>query len=554
MPADITALVKRRTQLLGNRAPWESGWIEIQELFCPRRSTLLTGATAGQKLTSNQICAAGELAARDLATFLQGNLTNPAQRWLAFRMRQEELNVINSVQNYLEDTAQRFLDALNASNFIAEMGEWYMDFGTIATSAMLMFERLGRAGTFGGFEFEALAPGAFSIAENASGVVDTIFYDTIMSAGAAQGRWGQAVGQEILDKAKEKPDDPVTISRAIYPRKNANGYRADSRGLPWADCIFDAKSKTIIKEGGFRRFPAIVGRFHKYSGGVWGSGPAHVALGEMQSKNRTRELKLLSFALDAYPETYERKGGVVGGMIREPGARNFTQRNPKEEVTTLTSGARFDVTALVEEDMKKTIERCFFVDQIRALPPADKPTYMTAYEVAKRFEETARLLGPAFGQLIGPLAHLVEVGVAMMGEADALMPMPPELLQAPGADVDLVFQGPLALAQKAADVQAIELEIGWAANLRQSDPDDPALKDIMDNYDLDWLAQHKATVRGVPARGLRGREVVGAIRQQRAEAEAKAAQMQAMMATAEGMGKVAPMVKALQPQGAPAGG
>ena len=551
MAVDIIALVKRRSQLLAMRMPWESGWIEIQELFCPRRSTLLTGEAAGQKLTTNQICAAGELAARDLATFLQGNLTNPAQRWLAFKMRQEELNAFNRVQNYLEDTAQRFLNALNASNFIAEFGEWYTDFTTIATSATLMFERLGRAGTFGGFEFETLAPGAYTIAENAAGVVNTIFYDTVMSAGAAQARWGQSVGQEILEKAKEKPDDSVTISRAIYPRKNANGYRADSLGLPWTDCIFDAKGKVIIKEGGFRRFPAIVGRFHKYSGGVWGSGPAHVALGEMQSKNRTRELKLLSFALDAYPETYERKGGVVGGMIREPGARNFTQGNPREQVMTLTSGARFDVTALVEEDMKKTIERCFFTDQIRALPPPDKPSYMTMYEVAKRLEETARLLGPAFGQLISPISHLVETGVAMMAEADALMPMPQELMERPDADVDLVFQGPLALAQKAADVQAIELEIGWAAQMIQNVPQAGSL---LDNYDLDWLAQHKASVRGVPARGMRGREVVTSIRQQRAEDEAKQAQVQAMMATAQAAGQAAPMVKALQPQGAPAGG
>src|SRR3990167_4465749 len=120
MAVDITALVKRRSELLAMLTPWEPGWIEIQELFCPRRSTLLTGAAAGQKLPSQQICAAGELAARDLATFLQGNLTNPAQRWLAFRMRPEELNAINTVQNYLEDTAQRFLNPLNASNFIAE--------------------------------------------------------------------------------------------------------------------------------------------------------------------------------------------------------------------------------------------------------------------------------------------------------------------------------------------------------------------------------------------------------------------------------------------------
>ena len=131
------------------------------------------------------------------------------------------------------------------------------------------------------------------------------------------------------------------------------------------------------------------------------------------------------------------------------------------------------------------------------------------------------------------------------------MPMPPELLERPDADVDLVFQGPLALAQKAADVQAIELEIGWAAQMIQNVPQAGS---ILDNYDLDWLAQHKASVRGVPARGMRGREVVTSIRQRRAEDEAKQAQMQAMMATAEGMGKVAPMIKALQPQGAPAGG
>ena len=141
----------------------------------------------------------------------------------------------------------------------------------------------------------------------------------------------------------------------------------------------------------------------------------------------------------------------------------------------------------------------------------------------------------------------------MMAEADALMPMPQELLDRPDADVDLVFQGPLALAQKAADVQAIELEIGWAAQMIQNVPQAASL---LDNYDLDWLAQHKASVRGVPARGMRGREVVTSIRQQRDEAAAKQAQMQAMMATAQAAGQAAPMVKALQPtgQGAPAGG
>src|SRR3990167_3676037 len=104
MAVDITALIKRRSQLLAMRTPNESGWIEIEELFCHRRSTLLIVAATGQKLTTQQISAAGELASRDLATFLQGNLTNPAQRWLALRMRQEELNASNSVQNYLEDT------------------------------------------------------------------------------------------------------------------------------------------------------------------------------------------------------------------------------------------------------------------------------------------------------------------------------------------------------------------------------------------------------------------------------------------------------------------
>lgn len=77
------------------------------------------------------------------------------------------------------------------------------------------------------------------------------------------------------------------------------------------------------------------------------------------------------------------------------------------------------------------------------------------------------------------------------------------------------MQSSLALAQKSADIAAIENIMLFAGNLAKVNPD------VLDNLDLDEMLLHNAKLLGVPLSLLRGRDSVFAIREQRRQEQAR---------------------------------
>ena len=71
------------------------------------------------------------------------------------------------------------------------------------------------------------------------------------------------------------------------------------------------------------------------------------------------------------------------------------------------------------------------------------------------------------------------------------------------------MQSSLALAQKSADISAIESIMGFAGNLAKINPE------VLDNLDVDEMLVHNAKLLGVPLSLLRGKEQVLAIRNAR---------------------------------------
>ena len=547
MPGDdekVESLKARWERMLAERAQWEPEWLDIGQMCLPRKTGPLLGAIAGSKLTAGRYTGIGEESALLLANALLGKLTNPSQRWQSLQMRRAVLNTINAVQNWTDHASVEFSQALNASNFATEASEFYLDISTFGTGAMFMEKRPAPLGTFGGWVFRTLQIGTYCIAEDKEGRVDTLFRSLDLTVRQAYQHWGENIGMEWLELLKgapgrkAEPDRMVQALHAIYPRTDRRLERLDARNMPWASCYVDVARKRLLGEGGFRRFPALVAPWSKAAGEVWGRGPGHTAMPDVLSLNRAMELEFAGWALDVAPPLFEQQRAVVGSLDWTPSARNVV-RGGKDSVWTMPSGTRYDVSALKKEEIRKAIEKAFFVDQIRALPPADRPSYMTAFEVAKRYEETYRLLGASFGQLkFGFLQPLVEGGVSDLVEAEILDPIPPEM---DGEDLDIEYLGPLARAQQASDLQALDLETAW---ILQAEPLIPGIKD---NFRWDAIVQHRARVRGIPASLLVGLDELAAIRQAQAQVAQAEMQKQDMAMLAEGMGKASGMVKALTP-------
>ena len=547
MPADVEFLLANWNRMVAaRRQNWETEWIVIGDMCAPRKLGALTGAAPGQKMTSGRFTALGEESAILLSNYIHGNLTNPALRWQSLRMRKEELNRLNHVQNWLDHGSVEFSQSLNASNFETQIVEHFYDAAVFGTSVTLKLPRaITPPGEFGGWLFHTLQIGTYVISEDKEGRVDTVYRSFRKTVRAAYQQWGEAIGKEWIEVMRgeggkeRKPEEMMEIIHAIYPRTDLKAVGSRKKTMPWASVYFDPKHKRILEEGGYVRFPGLVTRWTKNGDEVWGRGPAHTASPELNTLNRVRELELAGWALDIAPATFEQEGAVVGGLDWTPAARNIV-RGDKGSVWTLPSGTRYDISTIKKEELKRDIERAFFVDQIRALPPADKPSYMTAFEVAKRYEETFRLLGTAFGHMkFGMLQPLVESGIADLYEQRILDPIPPEM---EGEDIDIEYEGPLARAQKASDLQSLDLETAWVLQVQ------PLMPEIMDNIDWDKVAQHRARVRGIPASLMNGEDEVAAIREERAEQERQTAELQKGMALAEAAGKAAPMVRELKPE------
>ena len=155
-----------------------------------------------------------------------------------------------------------------------------------------------------------------------------------------------------------------------------------------------------------------------------------------------------------------------------------------------------EVKAWLVHHARKQIWNAFFRDILR-LPPSERE--MTATEIIARKEEFIREIGPVFGRLeTDYTAPIVVRSFHIMLRAGALAPIP-EVLQGRSEM--------LLLAQ--------------------------AKPEALDLINVDALGRFSAEAAGLPNDIVNGADAVQQLRQQRAEAEAAAAQLEQLQAGVE---------------------
>lgn len=546
MTTDVTALLKRWERLASDRRVWETLWQDLAEFVLPRKSNITISRTPGRKQTERLFDSTAIHANELLAASMQGALTSSSVKWFRLRMRQPELNQVRDVQLWLEDSADRMYAALQQSNFNSEAQEVYLDLGAFGVGALYVEEKstgldTGRKDSFPGLRFQALAPGEYAIAEGPDGRVTVMFRQFQMSASAAIQLWGKTnVGEKVLVVHERNPDEMLPFLHAVYPRADGKKDAALSKSMPFASVYVAIEGKHLIMEGGFRQFPYMVPRWTKASGELYGRGPGHTALPDTRTLNKAVELTLKAWAKAIDPPMKARHQGVVGNVRLQPSG--ITVVRDMGDLMPIEFKARFDVGTVKEGDLKTSIRDIFFNSQLQ-LPSGP---IMTATEVERRYELMQRVLGPTLGRLESEfLAPLIERVFGMMLRADALMPPPPEVLEANKAgqaDLDIEYEGPLARAQRSSDVGAIGRTLDIVTPIAQLKPD------ALDQLDFDEMVVHVAKTTGLPPRLLRDPRQVKQVRDERASQQAQMAQQQNATEAATAVGKMAPILKAVPPE------
>ncbi len=549
MLADGPKIVARYLLQKGRRHNFDARWEAMAPFIAPSRIGIITKRYPGDKQTRGVYDSTTMMAAETMAMFMAGHIINPSQQWFGYRMRDPEIGMSEQVREWLEECRDRTLKRLSASLFYAEGPEALIDYAGFGTGFLMTEEAPQPVNRtikgFRGFYFHAEKTGRFVIEEGADGLVDTAFREFELSVRVAHDLWPDSLPENIANNFKAgKLDEPYKFIHAIYPRPRAE-QTSGAKGMPWASVWIALESKHVCAESGYTTFPCAVPRYHKTPGEVYGRGRGDLAFPDTWTLNTAKRMGLEDWALKIRPPILVRSDSIMGTLKLTPAGPTTlnTHGMPiRDAIMPFETGSHPEVSHINEEELRKSINRIFYVDSIWKLLETEK-SEMTAFEFAKKLELLFRLLGPVYGRLEWEYLHrVVDITFALQMEAQAFSPPPPEVYQSDG-QIDIEFQNPIAKAQRAGDAEALTLAVNDLAPLSQMFPQ------IFDRLNPDRTADGVFDIRGLPAKWQRTDQEVASIRAERLKQDQQENALAQLEQAAGAAGKAAPALKMLQGQG-----
>lgn len=539
-------------QLKAQKATLENTLQDIRLMVMPMRDEVShrSGVPGTNNDGRSRLVSTAVQANMILGASMAGSLTPAAFQWFDLQLREDDLMDIKSVRDWFQDCSTRQKKAYDVSNFGVKIHEAYLDLGGFGTTAVLQ-EELPRDsnGRFQGVTFDTFPIGEYCFSEGGDGKPASFYRSFKLTAEQAFEKFSvlprfAGLGDKI-EAARNSTDPAKKLQRfeivhAIFPRKNYKAGVDISLQMPVESVYVAREDAHVISAGGFEEFPLAIARWSQISEDRgWGRGPGWVALSEIRTQNRIRELGLKALAKDIAPPLLVPHKGVVGGIRTSPNAINYYNaakyNGAKPEY--LTSGSRWDIAQFNIEAIEREIRSIFYADQLQL---KESPS-MTATEVQVRYELMQRLLGPTFWRLVSELFNpILYRTFNIMLRGGAFKPMPPELKQWAQASgqlptLDVVYTGPLARAQRADEVVAIQRAYELAGMIAAQ----KGSAEIFDNFDDDAAISEMSKQLGVPGKIMRGKEDRGAMREQRAQAQAEVEELQKSQMAATAMDKAA---------------
>lgn len=538
---EITRWKERFTTLDAEQGAERTLLQDLADYIVPRKNGIF-GGIASLEMPDHVFDPTGIHANELLAATMAGTLTNRSTRWFTLKPRASFLADDKETTDRCDEWTDQMSAAMAESNFYGEVNENYLDLGGFGQDGLFIEAEDGWP------RYAAQPVGEFVFAEDSTRRVRTFLRKFKWSAAQIVDRWGKRASAEVRKAAESsEKDKKYEVLHVLWQRhKRPVNPRAMAKDMPIGCLYIEWESNALLEEGGYHEWPLPVTRWSKASGCVTGRGPGHTALPILKTLSATVEQKLLAGILSIRPPLLAQQFGVIGKVRIKPAAINMVTTpasGPGAALAPLFTGADIRPADVLEEQFRKQVHLIFFSDLLNL--PTDGPQ-RTAREVMIMHERMQQALGPTLGRLeYEKFNPTIERTFGIMMRGGRLAPPSKKLMQAwaegKGA-LDIVYQGPLARAQRSGDVLAIERFIESRGRLAEL-TGDPSVWDIMD---LDEMGYHEAEVGGVPSKGMRSVDKVAELRGARAEGAAKQAEMENALAATEGMRNVAPLAKMMK--------
>jgi hypothetical protein len=533
----------RRGALFTERATWIPQYREISQFFMPRTGRfLITDQNKGDKRYNSIIDSTGTRAIRVLAAGLMAGMTSPARPWFRLGTLDTDLMEYAPVKLWLNMVSEKMRAIFSRSNTYRSLHMIYEEMGLYGTGATIVMDDFENV-----LHHNVTTCGEYMIAANYKGEVNTLYREFQMTVASLVAEFG-------IDKVspgvkamwdRGTLDAWVQVLHVIEPRADrARNLRSPlGRDLPFASNYMELAganpngyaNQQFLREGGFKRFPCLVPRWHATGGDVYGNGPGMEALGDNKQLQHGQIRKAQAIDYSVKPPLQVPAALKNMPLATLPGGVSFyDQQHPNGGIRTAFD-VKLDISGQIEDirDVRTRIQQACYVDMFLMLAQADEGRQPpTAREVAEKHEEKLLMLGPVIERLDNELLKpFIDITFDRIVLAKMLRdnPPPPEMH---GQELNVEFIGMLAQAQRAIGVGSIDRYIQTIGTIATFQANAGQPMTVLDKLNADEVADQYADMLGVDPKLIVADEQVAIIRQDRAAAQAKAQQAAAVPAGA----------------------
>jgi len=524
MKANIKELLARSERLRSQRAPIENYWEDVLYYSIPRKAYVVRTKNLGDRLPVDVYDSAAIEALRIFAAGLAGYLTNPSAKWFNLRTEDRALSDDKNVKVWLKDSEDKIYDTLNGSNFNGAIHEAYLDFGSIGMCCVFIEKDLQDY-----VRFYTRPIKEIFIDQNEREVVDTVYREFEFTVRQMYRKWGDNCSKETIDKHKKnKLEEKVKVLHCVEPRYDYHPAKKDNLNMPFMSVYIEKDTKKKLSESGFKAFPYMIAGANKESGELYYTSPLMECFSDTKMVNQMAKTNLQGAMTVVRPALDVPNDGFNSDLNLNPGAINY--RNPgvpgdNNEVRPIITGANVPLGLELIDRVEQKIQRALFVDLFLAL--AQRDPKMTATEVLAREQERMLLLGPMLGRLTEMFSQIIKTVFGLLLEEGVINPIPAVLLKNQGNSLIVEYVSPLARAQKASEIKAIQNTMIMVGQLAGANPE------VLDKIDMDKTVDEIADVEGINPALIRDASEVKEIRQARATAQEAVKKMQMMEAGAK---------------------
>lgn len=510
-------LTRRWGALETERSSWMDHWRDISEYLLPRSGRyFLTDRNRGERRHNSIYDSTGTRALRVLAAGMMAGMTSPARPWFRLTTSIPELDESAAVKVWLADVTRLMQMVFAKSNTYRALHSIYEELGAFGTASSVVLPDFDRV-----IHHHTLTAGEYAIATDHKGIVNTMFREFEMTVGQLVGEFGRdncsRTVQNMYDQGKL--DAWVPVLHGIEPRRSRDPSKRDNRNMAWRSVYFEkgGDDNQLLRESGYREFPALCPRWATAGGDIYGNSPAMEALGDIKQLQHEQLRKAEGIDYQTRPPLQVPTNAKARELDTLPGGISFVDAsNPNGGIRSAFE-VNLNLNYLLEDirDVRERIKSSFYADLFLMLAGNDNRN-MTATEVAERHEEKLLMLGPVLERLHNEILDpLIEMTFSRMLAA-GIVPPPPQELQ--GQELNVEFVSMLAQAQRAIATNSVDRFVGNLGAVAQFKPD------VLDKFDADAWADAYADMLGLDPDLIVPGEQVALIRQQRAQAQQQAEQ------------------------------